>query len=187
VLFRPEEVHGTSGTGKILKPLPEGHSHIPDHILGFYPQNDSIPNLHLYGLSAIEARGIDSNRFAGKKPADRQRFKGSLAEPFLLTVDGDPVLGRKVIKRSEGGNEIRIWKKPSRDPGSKKLVQGLSPLLHRHIQFGCNLCVMRCLAGLYHSTHDDMERSFKPARFIHGFTSYSFLEDPSVTSSFVNI
>jgi len=71
VLFRPEEVHGTSGTGKILEPLPERDSHISGHILGFYPQNDSISDLHLYGLSAIEARGIDANHFAGKKPADR--------------------------------------------------------------------------------------------------------------------
>jgi hypothetical protein len=71
VLFRPEEVHGTSGTGKVLEPLPEGDRHIPDHILGFYPQHDSIPDLHLNGLSTIEARGIDSNRLAGKKPAER--------------------------------------------------------------------------------------------------------------------
>jgi hypothetical protein len=71
MLFRPEEVHATSGTGKILEPPPKGHGHIPDHTLGFYPQNDSIPNLHLYALSTIEAWGIDANRFAGKKPADR--------------------------------------------------------------------------------------------------------------------
>jgi len=71
VLFRPEEVHGASGTGSVLEPLPEGYSYVPDYILGFYPQNDSIPNLHLYGFSTIEARGIDANRFAGKKPADR--------------------------------------------------------------------------------------------------------------------
>jgi len=71
VLFRPEEVHGASGTGSVLEPLPEGHSHVSNYIPGFYPQNDPIADLHLNGLSAIEARGIDSNRFARKKPADR--------------------------------------------------------------------------------------------------------------------
>jgi hypothetical protein len=94
VFFRPEEVHGTSGTGKVLEPFPEGDSHIPDYVLGICAQNDSIADLHLDGFSAIEARGIDSNRFPGKEPADRQRFKSSLAKPFLLTIDSNTVLGR---------------------------------------------------------------------------------------------
>jgi hypothetical protein len=37
VLFRPEEVHGASGIGTVLEPLPEGHSHITNHILGVCP------------------------------------------------------------------------------------------------------------------------------------------------------
>jgi hypothetical protein len=69
--FQPEEVHGTSGIRDVLEPLPVGYSYITHHLLGLCPQNDSIPNLHLNGLSTIQARGIDSNRFAGKKPADR--------------------------------------------------------------------------------------------------------------------
>jgi len=71
VLFRPEEVHSTSGTGKVLEPFPERYSHVPNDIPGFCFQEDPISDFNLNGLSAIEARGIDSNRFAGKKPADR--------------------------------------------------------------------------------------------------------------------
>jgi len=71
VLFRPEEVHGTSGTGKVLEPLPEGHSHVSNDIFGLCFQENPISDFNLNRLSAIEARGIDANRFAGKKPADR--------------------------------------------------------------------------------------------------------------------
>jgi hypothetical protein len=159
-----------------LEPFPERYSHVANDILGLHFQEDPISDFNLNGLSAIQARGIDANRFAGKKPADRQRFKTSLAEPFLLTIDGNSVLGREIIKRSKGSNEIRIGEKPSRDPGSKKLVQGFSPLLHRDAQFGCDLCVMGCLAGLSHSTHNEMECLFNLTRFTHRLTSCSFIE-----------
>ena len=47
---------------------------------------------HLNRFAAIETDRIELNCFAREKPADRQRFEGSLTEPFLLTIDGDPVL-----------------------------------------------------------------------------------------------
>jgi hypothetical protein len=185
VLFRPEEVHRASGTGSILEPLPERYSHIADHILGFYLQNDSIPDLHVYGLSAIEAGGIDANRFAGKKPADRQRFEPSLAEPFLLTINCNAILGGKVVKRGKGGNEIRIGKEPTGNPGSKKLMERLPPLLYRDTQFGCNLYIMGRLPSLYHSLHNDVECPVKTARFSHRLTSC--LLGTRITPSFINI
>jgi len=171
MFFRPEEVHGTSAIRGVLQPLPERYSHVPNHIPWFRPQNDPIPDFHLDGFSAIEARRIDLNRLPRKKPADRQRFKSSLAEPFLLAIDADAILGREVVERSEGGDEIRIWKEPSRNPGSEKFVETLSPLLHRNTQFGCDLGVMGRLTGLYHSTHDNMECSVEIAWFTHGLTS----------------
>jgi hypothetical protein len=176
VLFRPEEIHGASGIRSVLKPLPEGNCHIPNHILRLCPQNDSIPDLHLKGLSTIQARRIDLNRLSGKKPANCQRFKCSLPEPFLLSINGNTILGGEVIKRSEGGYEICIRKEPSRNPGCEKFVENLSAFLHRDTQFGCNLCVVRSLTGLYHLTHYDMECSLNLARFTHGFTP---LESPA--------
>ena len=51
-----------------------------------------ISNLYANGESTVEARAIDTNRLTWKQPADRQRFKASLTEPFLLTVNGNPVM-----------------------------------------------------------------------------------------------
>jgi hypothetical protein len=171
MLLRPEEVHGASGIGNILEPLPEGHSYIPDHTSRFSLQNNSVPDLHADGLSAVETRRIDLNRLSRKKPADRQRFKSSLAEPLLLAIDGDAILGGEIVEGSKRSDEIRIWKKPSRDPGSEKVMEGLSSLLHSDAQFRRDLRIMGRLAGLYHSPHDEMECSFEFARFTHGFTS----------------
>jgi len=71
MLFRPEEVHGASGIRDVLEPLPVRYSYVTHHLLGLCPQNDSIPNLHLDGLSTIKTRQIDLNRPSRKKPADR--------------------------------------------------------------------------------------------------------------------
>jgi hypothetical protein len=171
VLFRPEEVHGASGIRSVLEPLPVGHCHIANHILRVCPQNDSITDLHLKGFSTIQARRIDLNRLSGKKPANCQRFKCSLSEPFLLSVYSNTILGGEVIKRSEGDYEIRIGIEPSRNPGSEKFVEDLSAFLHRNTQFGCYLCVVRGLTCLYHLTHYDVECSLNFARLTHGFTS----------------
>jgi len=69
--FRPEEVHGASGIRDVLEPLPVRHGYVAHHLLGLCPQNHSISNLHLDGLSTIKARQIDLNRLSRKKPADR--------------------------------------------------------------------------------------------------------------------
>jgi len=61
-------------------------------------QDFSVPYLHSCRLPAIQAWGVNSDCFPGKKPADRQRFECSLAKPLLLTVDGDAKLSWKVVK-----------------------------------------------------------------------------------------
>ena len=66
------------------------------------------------GLPAVEAHGIDSYRLTGKEPADRQRFERSLAEPFLLSVDSQPVLGRKIVEGSEGYDGVGLREEPTR-------------------------------------------------------------------------
>lgn len=50
-------------------------------------------------ITAIEAWGVDTHLFPGEKPADRQRFKGSLGKPFLLTLNRDPELGGLIVER----------------------------------------------------------------------------------------
>jgi hypothetical protein len=59
--------------------------------------------LHLdpYGLATIEAHRIDPYRLPRKEPADRQRFKRSLAEPFLHTVNCQTVMRREIVEGGE--------------------------------------------------------------------------------------
>ena len=108
MLFRPEEVHSTSCIGSIFKPLPERHGHIPDQTFGFGVQDYPVADLYPNWKPTIETGCIDTNRFARKEPADRQRFEPSLAEPLLLALDGNAVLGGEVVERGERGNVVRI-------------------------------------------------------------------------------
>ena len=55
----------------------------------------------VHGLPAVQTGRVHPHCFAWEEPADRQRFKPSLCEPFLLPVDRNAVLVRQVIK---GGN-----------------------------------------------------------------------------------
>jgi hypothetical protein len=171
MLFRPEEVHRTSRIRGILKPLPEGDGHVPNQVLRFCSQDNPVSDFHLYGFSTIQARGIDLDCFAREKPADRQRFKSSLAKPFLLTIDGNAILRREVVEGSEGRNEIGIGEEPSRNPSSEKFMESFSPYLYRDSKLGCDLRVMGGLASLHHTAHDDMKGSIKIAGLTHGLSS----------------
>ena len=73
---------------------------MPDYPFRLGVQDFAIPYLDSDGIPAVEAWGIDLDRFPRKKPADRQRFKRSLAEPLLLTVDRDAELIWKVVEGS---------------------------------------------------------------------------------------
>ena len=107
MLFRPEEVHGASGIGNILRPPPIRYGHIPHKAFGFGTQDFPVADLHAYREATVKTGSIDLHRFTRKEPADRQRFKPSLPKPFLLTVDGDPVLGGEVVKGSKRGDVVR--------------------------------------------------------------------------------
>jgi hypothetical protein len=72
-----------------------------DNSLGLCCQNLPIPYLDAGGFSAVQTRGIDSDGFSRKQPADRQRFKRSLPEPLLLTINGEAEL---ILKTIEGGH-----------------------------------------------------------------------------------
>jgi hypothetical protein len=131
MLFRPEEVHGASGIARIFKPFPEGHGDIglvPSCFLLIH--DDTIPDLNTERLTTVQAGRIYDHFFAGEKPADRQRFKGSLAEPFLLTFNGDAVLGGQIVERGKGNDVIGSRVKPSRYAGGEKIVKGFSAFFH---------------------------------------------------------
>ena len=101
MLFRPEEVHGTSGKGQVFPPFPTGNRYMPDQSFGITGQNFPIPDLHPDRFATIETGGVYLDCFAWEKPADRQRFESSLAKPLLLTINGDSVLIGQVV---EGGH-----------------------------------------------------------------------------------
>ena len=65
-------------------------------------------------FTAIQTGRVYLNRLTRKEPADRQRFERSLAEPFLLSINSDPVLVREVIKRRQGNENIRFREEPAR-------------------------------------------------------------------------
>jgi len=59
MLFRPEEIHGTSGIGDVVEPLPEWYGCIPHYALGFNLLEDTIFDLHPEGRTTIQARSIN--------------------------------------------------------------------------------------------------------------------------------
>jgi hypothetical protein len=116
MLFRPEEIHGASGKSRILKPFPERDGDVGRVSLRFLEiEEPAILKHNLEGLAAIQTGEIHRHRLAGEEPADRQRFKGSLAEPFLLTFDRDAVLGGKIVERRKRDDVVGPGVKPSRD------------------------------------------------------------------------
>ncbi len=63
-----------------------------DQSFGISVHEFPILYCRLYRFTTVETDCVYLDRLTREKPADRQRFEGSLTEPFLLTIDGDPVL-----------------------------------------------------------------------------------------------
>lgn len=97
----------------VFKPFPEGHGDISRISGSFLIEKDTVAHQNLQRFTAIEAGEIDLDCFTGVKPADRQRFKASLAEPFLLPVNRDAVVGRKVVEGCEGDDVVGLGVKPT--------------------------------------------------------------------------
>ena len=104
MLFRPEEMNTASGVRPIFCPLVQGNVNITTDFSGFMVFYLSVTHNYAHGLTAIQARSVDLNRFSREDPADRQGFKTSLGKPFLLSVDSNIVLGRKIIKGCKGSD-----------------------------------------------------------------------------------
>ncbi len=92
MFFRPEVVHGTSGEGHIPHPFQNGNRHVPNQFFGITVQDFPVLDLHPDWFATIQTGRFDLDCSTREKPADRQRLESSLAEPFLLTIDGDSIL-----------------------------------------------------------------------------------------------
>jgi hypothetical protein len=132
ISFRPEEIHGASGIGHVLKPFSKWDTGIGDETFRFSAQHHSIPHFHPNRRATIKTWRIDPDGFSRKKPADRQRFEPSLSEPFLKAINGDTIMSRKIVERRKRSDVIGVWIKPPRKHGKrKKLMYCLSPLFNR--------------------------------------------------------
>ena len=99
MLFRPEEIHGTSGIGQVIEPILKRNAGISHDTFRLSIQDCAILHFNPDRGTAIQTGSFNFYCLAWKKPADRQRFEPSLAEPLLLTVDADAVLGGQVAER----------------------------------------------------------------------------------------
>jgi hypothetical protein len=70
-----------------------------DHTLRIHGLDPAVRDLDPDRLAAVEAHRINAYRPAREEPADRQRLKGSLTEPPLLSLHRQAVLGREVVER----------------------------------------------------------------------------------------
>ena len=160
MFFRPEEVHGASCVGGVEHPPSDREGDIADHAFWVHPLDLAVLYLHPYRLTAIEAYRIDLYRLSGKEPADRQRFKRSLAEPLLFPVYRQAVMGRKIIEGRKGYDGVPLGEEPPRKAESREeLMERRFAFPRRHAQLRCNLCVVWRLPRFHHSFHDDTEGS----------------------------
>lgn len=145
-----------------------------DHLLRIGLEYFTVSYLNLHRKSAIQAGGFYFNRLSREKPADRQRFKGSLPEPFLLALDGDPVLGGKIIERRERGNIIGMGKNPARHPSGKEFVKDLSSFFHGDPKLIGQLRIKWGLTCFDHSLQDEVKGFFENRLFSHNASSPDF-------------
>ena len=129
MLFRPEEIHCASSIGDVFEPVPKRYGCIRHRTFRFGILDYTVFHSHVDRGTAIETRCIDLDSFTRKEPTDRQRLESSLGEPFLLTLDSDPVLGGKVVKGCERGDVVGIRIQPTGKSREKKLMQCPSPFL----------------------------------------------------------
>ncbi len=172
MFFRPEEVHRASRVGNVEGPPVQGHRDMAYEAFRLLGLDPAVLHLHPYGLSAVEAHRIDADRLSRKQPADRQRLERSLAEPFLPSVDGEPVVRGQTVERRERNDGVGFRVEPARKAERRKeLAHRLSALLRRHPQGGCDLRVVRRLPGRYEMLDDKVKRLVQVSWISHDFTS----------------
>ncbi len=101
----------------VFEPFPEGHRNIGRVFEGLVIEHPAVLHFDAERVSAVQAGKIYGNLFAGEQPADRQRFKASLAEPFLLAVYGDPVVGGQIVKGRERYDVVGLRVQPAGNSG----------------------------------------------------------------------
>jgi hypothetical protein len=188
VLFRPKEIHCASGIREVVKPLPKRHRGVGHKTFGVGALQLTIFHFNFDRRSTIETRGIDLNDLSRKQPADRQRFKPSLAEPLLLSLDADAVLGGQVAERRERADVVGVRKKPGGEPFKEEIVKRLFPFFGRDFQRCGYLGVMRGMPRLNKMAYDNLKDFISLTWFCHeafllALVEWVFSEAPPEESS----
>ena len=90
-------------------PFPHRNRHISYHPLRLNAEEDAILDVYPDRQPAIQTGCVNPNGLSRKKPADRQRLKGSLSEPLLLAIDRQPIVRGKIVEGGKGNDGISSW------------------------------------------------------------------------------
>ena len=101
MVFRPEEMDAASCVRPVLCPLAQRDINIPVDAGRGFMLYDAVTDNYFHGLAGIQARGIYLHCLSWECPADRQGFKSSLCEPFLMAVHRKAILRRLIVERCE--------------------------------------------------------------------------------------
>jgi len=100
-------MNAASRGGPIFCPLFQWDVDITAYVLRTPAFYIAITHHDAHLLTAVQAWGVDLNRFSGKCPADRQGFKASLCKPFLLPINRDTVLSRQIVEWRKRDYQVR--------------------------------------------------------------------------------
>ncbi len=71
---------------------------MPNQSLGITVQDLPVLEIHSDRFATIETGRFKMDCLTWEKPADCRRFESSLGKPFLVTIDGDPILIWQIVK-----------------------------------------------------------------------------------------
>jgi hypothetical protein len=71
MLFRPEEIHGASGIGEVIEPVPKGDWCECNQTFGVGFLYCTVLHFHSDRRPTVKTWCIDLNNFTRKEPADR--------------------------------------------------------------------------------------------------------------------
>ncbi len=176
-LFRPEEMDAASGKGPVLGPVLDGDIDVADNSVGRSAFDHAVPDDHVYVFIAVKTKRFDFDSFTREYPADRQGFKASLREPFLLAIDRNTVMRGHIVERGKGFDELGPVRKPHRHSEAHELMKELFPFVRSHTEFFRDFGVMRPQTALHKCFQDEMIRPVELLLIRHDF---SFIKGQSL-------
>jgi hypothetical protein len=127
----------------------------------------TVFDIHPNRRPAVQTRRIDPYCLTFEKPADRQRLEPSLAEPLLLPLDGDPVLGGKIAERGERRDVTCVGQYPSGNSGGKEVVNSFPAFFNGDAQFGGNFRIERGLSRIDEMFENGIKGPVQDGCFTH--------------------